>query len=457
MKIQTKTALLFTGITASLMFLLTVLVYFFATRFTYQDFKKRLELRAVMAAKVNLEKDETNVVAFNEIRQQHLQVLTKQQEYIIKTDSLKPINESGTPLQLPQSFYQAVLREGHAFYDRFPTSYAGIYYPDNQGNFIVIASAENEYGIEALRNLRTTFLISLIAGMGIVFTIGLLFSRKTFEPVRRIVAKTKNITAQNLHLRLQEGKGKDEISELARTVNNMLDRLETAFETQNNFVSHASHELSTPLTTVIGEAELALIKKRSPEEYQEAITIILQEAERLRQLTTGLLSLAQSSFGKQRYDNEVIQADELLMEVKAAVERIESTCRLHIHIENMPDDIAHLQLHGNRQMLLQALSNIVMNGCKYSGNQPVEVWLSFPPDAIQLVVVDKGIGIPAKDLPHIFSPFFRASNTANYKGHGIGLPLTATILRQHKATIEVQSIEEQGTQVSIVFPVAQDV
>lgn len=456
MKIQTKTALLFTGITAGLMCLLTVLVYFFATRFTYQDFKKRLELRAVMAAKVNLEKDETNVIVFNEIRQQHLQVLTNQQEYILKTDPVKPINESGTPLHLPQSFYQAILQEGHAYYDRFPTSYAGIYYPDNQGNFIVIASAENEYGIQALRNLRTTFLISLVAGMGIVFTVGLLFSRKTFEPVRRIVAKTKNITAQNLHLRLSEGGGKDEIDELAHTVNNMLDRLETAFETQNNFVSHASHELSTPLTTVIGEAELALIKQRSPQEYQEALHIILQEAERLRQLTTGLLSLAQSSFGTHQHDNEVIQADELLLEVKAAVERIEASCRLQIHLETLPEDETHLRLYGNRQMLLQALSNIVMNGCKYSGNQPVAVYLTFPPQAVQVVVIDKGIGIPAKDLPHIFSPFFRASNTANYKGHGIGLPLTATILRQHNADIDVQSTEGNGTQVKIRFPVVAD-
>ena len=454
MKIQTRTALLFTGLTAGLLFLLTVGVYFFATRFTYQDFRKRLELRAILAAKVTLEKDETSIEVFREIQQRHIERLPNQKEFFIKTDSLKPINETGTSLRLPLSFYQAVLKDGKAYYDHFPTSYAGIYYPDNQGNFIVIASAENEYGIEALRNLRTTFLISLVVGMGIVFTVGVFFSRKTFEPVRRIVAKTKSITAQNLHLRLATGPSKDEIDELAHTVNGMLDRLETAFETQNNFVSHASHELSTPLTTVIGEAELALIKQRSPQEYQEALHIILGEADRLRQLTTGLLSLAQSSFGKHRYDNERIPADDLLMEVKAAVERIEASCRLQIHLENLPDDADRLQLLGNRQMVLQALSNIVMNGCKYSGNQPVQVHLSFPPGAIQITVVDKGIGIPAKDLPHIFSPFFRASNTGSYKGHGIGLPLTATILRQHNATIDVQSAEGQGTQVSVTFPVA---
>lgn len=454
MKIQTKTALLFTGLTAGMMFLLTVLVYFLVQQFTFQDFRKRLQLRAVMAAKVHLEQDETSTAAFSEIRRQHLEVLPDQKEYMLLTDSVTGNVQPNNTLSLPQSFYRSVFTNKDAFYDDGPTTYAGIYYPDNQGNFIVVASARNEYGAQTLQELRTVFLFCMIGGMCTAFTVGLFFSKKTFKPVRDIIFRVKRITAQNLHLRLPENDGRDEINELAHTFNNMLDRLETAFETQNNFISNASHELHTPLTAVLGEAELALSKKRAPEEYEAALRIILQEAERLSQLTAGLLNLAQNSFSTRLQNQELLRIDELLTDVKAALERMEPGCRVQINLDNMPEDATALQVNGNRQLLMLAISNIVRNGCKYSGNQPVVIHLLFPHKKIEVVFTDTGIGIPEKELPQIFDPFFRASNTGKFKGHGIGLPLTATILRQHHATIQVQSAEGAGTRVSISLSVA---
>jgi signal transduction histidine kinase len=455
MKIQTKTAWLFTGLTAGIMFLLVVLVYFLAQRFTFQDFRKRLQLRAVMAAKVNLEQDETSTAVFSEIQRQHLEVLPDQKEYIFLADSVTGDVQLNNELRLPTEFYRAVFTNGEAFYDKGPTTYAGIYYPDNQGNFIVVASAKNEYGTQTLKNLRTVFLVCMFVGMCIAFSVGLFFSRKTFEPVRNIVARIKRITAQNLHLRLPETNRKDEIGELAHTFNNMLDRLETAFETQNNFISHASHELHTPLTTIIGEAELAISRERKPEEYEAALHIILQEAERLSQLTAGLLSLAQTGFSTKLQMQELLRIDELLRDVKTMLERMEPGCRLQIRFDKLPADETWLQLKGDRQLLMLAFSNIVMNGCKYSGNQPVTIHLSLQQKNIKLVFTDQGIGIPEKELPKIFDPFFRASNTGKFKGYGIGLPLVATILRLHHATIQVQSTEGSGTQVILLFPMAE--
>jgi signal transduction histidine kinase len=106
-------------------------------------------------------------------------------------------------------------------------------------------------------------------------------------------------------------------------------------------------------------------------------------------------------------------------------------------------------------MIRLAISNIILNGFKYSANRPVAVALAFPGKEIQITITDEGIGIPAKDLPHVFDPFFRASNTSNFKGHGIGLPLTATILRQHNGSIVVHSTEDVGTQVHITLPIAK--
>lgn len=457
MKIQTKTALLFTILTAGLMLLLSVLVYFSATRFTFQDFKKRLKLRALIAAKVKLEQDESNADIYHELQRRHLDVLPNQKEYFLRVDSVsgKIIHTAGLPV--PEIFYQQARTTGEAIYERGHVCYAAVHYPDNEGEFIVVASAENQYGEEALRNLRTVFLACLLGGMGLVFTVGLFFSRKTFEPVNRLVTQIKSINAQNLHQRLPKADGKDEISELTNTFNLMLDRLETAFETQNNFVSNASHELSTPLTTVIGEAELALSRKRTLPEYEEALKIILQEAERLRQLTSGLLSLAQTSFSTSSQYLERVQVEDLIDEVVSTAYRLEPACKIEFKKDESAMQKNNLYVSVNAQLITLALSNIVMNACKYSGNQPVNIDLSFAKKQAIIQVTDRGIGIPAKDLSKIFVPFFRASNTVGVKGYGIGLPLAATIFRQHEASFQVDSVEGKGTKVTIGIPLDEGV
>ncbi|WP_315813987.1 histidine kinase dimerization/phospho-acceptor domain-containing protein [Paraflavitalea speifideaquila] len=149
-----------------------------------------------------------------------------------------------------------------------------------------------------------------------IFTVGTFLSRSIFAPVREITRRVEDISAHNLHLRLQEGIGKDEITALAQTFNNMLDRLETSFETQNNFVSNASHELRTPLTTIIGEAEIALSKARSEQEYQQSLQVILREAARLQHLTASLLKLAQAGFDGRKQEWGILRMDESLMNVK---------------------------------------------------------------------------------------------------------------------------------------------
>src|SRR5690606_9054919 len=107
------------------------------------------------------------------------------------------------------------------------------------------------------------------------------FSKYLFGPLRSITNQVKEISSENLHLRLDTAYKNDELNDLAKTFNDMLDRIETSFETQNNFISNASHELRTPLTAIIGEADVSLSKLRKPDAYIESIKIILDEAEKL--------------------------------------------------------------------------------------------------------------------------------------------------------------------------------
>lgn len=456
MKIQTKTTLLFTALTAAIFLVLNITVYFFIRSFVNNDFNKRLELRTRLSAKFNFEPGEKATQAFRELQKQYLEILPEEEGFIFRADSLAHQNLLNLPGQLPASFLkQIVTDKGQTvFYENRFRHFAGILYTEKNVDYIVIKSATNKYGSNVMRQLGIIKLGVLIGAIALIYTVGLYFSKKTFKPIRDIINKVKQITEANLHLRLQERTGADEITELTGTFNQMLNRLETAFETQNNFISNASHELRTPLTAITAEADFALSKQRSVEEYQQSLRKIIEQSEKLKELTKGLLSLAQTGFDGKKQLWETIRLDELLFDVKANCDAILPGNQLQVNIAAMPEDEAHTSIQGNYDLLKIAFSNIIINACKYSDNQLVKLQLLFVDKNVVITVTDTGIGIPKDELKNIYDPFFRASNVKGYDGFGIGMPLSKNIIRLHKGTIEVDSAVQEGTQVKISLPLA---
>jgi signal transduction histidine kinase len=294
--------------------------------------------------------------------------------------------------------------------------------------------------------------IGFIVATAIVLLFSLLLSHQLIDPIRRLIRNSKKITATNLHLRLGPREGKDEIAELTRTFNDMLDRLETSFETQNNFLNKAAHELRTPLTAIIGEAELALSRPRDMNEYTRSLSVISREAEQLQHHTSSLLELAQAGYNSKEAFMSEIRLDELLFSVKRLIDFTEPSNQVEINLDALPESENQITIFGNTNLLKLALSNIVQNACKYSVQQKVLVSLSTSKVYCIIKVQDQGIGIPEKELKYIFDPFFRASNTAEFKGYGVGLPLAQKIIRLHRGNLEYSSKEHVGTTVEISLP-----
>ena len=453
MKIQTQTALLFTVLTALLILFISFTTYYLVTRFASNDFLKRLELRVRVAAKLRFEQNKVSTATYHELRRQYLEVLPTEQEYLRTWDSITNTIQPQVPSKLPQSFYrQIIAAEGNTvFIQKDKVHYAGILYHDGSKNYLVIKSAVNEYANRLLSTLFRIKVTSFIVGVILVFTAGIFFSRKTFQPLRQLISKVQDISAHNLHLRLEPKRGKDEMTELAHTFNTMLDRLQTAFETQNNFVSNASHELRTPLTTIMGEADIALKKARTNEEYRQSLQVILNEAVKLDHLTSSLLALAQSGFDGKKQRRTVVRMDELLVEVKHAVDELHPDNKVQLHFGELPPNEQQLSVEGNYHLLKLALTNIVMNACKYSNDRPVQLSLQVEKQKIRIGIVDQGIGIPATELKYVFDPFYRASNTDRFEGHGVGLPLARNIIRLHNGELIIRSEEGKGTAVEIVL------
>ena len=453
MKTQTKIALIFFLILLSTIMVLSASVYFFTTRYSFTDFYKRLEIRGVVTARAELDHEEASQTVLQEVRELHLEKLPEEKEYFFKIEPGHSFDAEAAQLGLPKSFFSTLLATGAATHQMGDIFFAGIRYSGKAGDYLVIVSAANYYSTHHLAYLRNILLIGIVLASAVALFVAFVFSRQVFTPVKEITDKVKEISSQSLHLRLESGRVNDEIGELETTFNNMLDRLETAFETQNNFISNASHELSTPLTTIIGEAEVTLSKSRSEREYVESLTTILSEAERLEKITKSLLFLAQTGFAGKAQKFDKVRVDQLLWDVKSTIDKINPKNKVQINTSLMPESPEQLKIKGNEQLLHLALTNLVSNACKYSHNKPVTVSIGAAADKVIIVIKDTGVGIPDAELKFIYDPFFRASNVTEYEGYGIGLPLARNIVRMHTGELLVVSKINEGTTVQVTFPI----
>ncbi|WP_316803885.1 HAMP domain-containing sensor histidine kinase [Pedobacter nototheniae] len=449
MSIAKKITLLFAILSAIIISLLSGFVWYFSNEFAFEDFYKRLEARVNIAAQIKVYQDENNDM-YAKMRNRYLERLPSEREYIIKTDK-RVKQKLITDIELPEIFYEKIISGKMARYRKENHFYAGKYFESPQQGYIVIISANDPFGFRELKDLQKILFAGFFLSVVLSFVVGWKFSGYMLRPLRNIIKSVKKIKAENLHLRL-DVPGADEMSQLAQTFNNMLNRLETAFETQNNFISNASHELRTPLTIINGEVELALMAKQDTEKQNAALNKIKDEAERLEHILTSLLGLAQSGFNGKNQPWEEVRIDELIWDVVASVNQVHPESKIEIDFNNLPENEEHLNIKVNKNLIKLAITNIVSNACKYSNNMPVSVRVESKLNMISITVTDLGIGIPQNDVQHIFEPFYRASNTNNYKGYGVGLPLSLNIIRLHRGSIAIKSQEMIGTEIKVLLP-----
>jgi signal transduction histidine kinase len=164
------------------------------------------------------------------------------------------------------------------------------------------------------------------------------------------------------------------------------------------------------------------------------------------------LFLAQTGFDGKKQSMDRIRADQIIWDVKETMDRLVPGNKIIIDLALIPDSPEKLKVRGNMQLLHLAISNIVSNAIKYSGNKPVKISIGTGNQHVIIVVKDEGIGIPSSELKYIYDPFFRASNTKQYEGFGIGLPLSRNIIRLHGGVLQVDAEINKGTTVQISLP-----
>jgi signal transduction histidine kinase len=274
-------------------------------------------------------------------------------------------------------------------------------------------------------------------------------------PIKKITQEVKKISSQNFSTRIDTQKPKDELNELAITLNQLLDRLQGSFEMQGRFISNASHELSTPLTSISSQLEITLQNERDNEEYKTVLYSVYDDVRNLTQLTRSLLEIAKASGTAMGLELSLVRIDELLMNLSSEIKRIDPQYIMELHFDNFPEEDNLLLIYGNNDLLYSAIKNIVVNACKYSENHTAHVELSFTTKQLVVIVEDEGIGIKKEEQDLIFQPFYRGTNGVYKQGAGLGLSLAYRIIKLHKGNIEVENKPIKGSIFKISFPIAQ--
>ena len=452
MQIRKRITITYVALSVLSTLLLCVVVFFLFQQNNRYYFLKRLQDRAKIVASIHYQNDPVKARYFLEFRNNGLEEMIEEKDYVLKVTGTDTF-EYNTSLHLPPQFYAGVLKNGSGWEQDGHTYYYAQVFDENGQKYMVVVSARDRRGNTTSMYLTRIMITGGLAFIILAYFLGRFLARRVVNPVSRITAEVKRISASNLHNRvpLADTKDNDEMADLARTFNDMLDRLETSFEIQANFINNASHELKTPITTIIAETEIALLKSREPEEYADALENINRQATRLANLTESLLKLTQTGYDGQKQVQDIARIDELLLDVKSDLDRLYPDNRVNVMLNNIPDDASLLILPSNRPLLELAVGNIISNGVKYSDNEEVFVALTADRDAIKIVITDIGMGIPPEDVPYLYEPFFRGKEASRYTGYGLGLPLAMKIIRMHNGELQIQSEPGTGTVVTIIF------
>lgn len=301
---------------------------------------------------------------------------------------------------------------------------------------------------DTLDNLLTLMLIGLPVVLLAATVGGVFLADLSLRPVDRMTRTASAVGVNQLDRRINHQGPADELGRLAHTLDTMLDRLQTAFETERRFIADASHELRTPLTVVKGHIDVALSRSRTAEEYADTLATIRTENERLIRLVNSLLYLAKLDAAPLQATQETVDLCELLDLVadQMRVLATEKTVTLSCETPPLP------KIAGNTDHLIRLFLNLLENAIKYTPpGGTITLAATHRAGLIHVSIGDTGPGIPAEHLPHLFERFYRVKDGSTH-GTGLGLAIAHSIAREHGGDLSVTSEPGQGSVFTVQLP-----
>ncbi len=455
--VRTRLTLWYAGVLALSLIAFVLLIYYAAAAIFHQRQDESLRSTAQTVASAYVE----------ELEEQHS--LAKAGEVVLAELTfpnyyVEVVDNSGRYLASSRNLSGKVIAIPSLTFEQVRTQNSGVVTVDGLRVAAVPLSSDQNLGFavvaeplsvieDGLRQLRRNFfagvpLVLILASAG-----GYFLARKSLAPIASMNSQTQRISAENLSQRLDVTSPRDELGRLATTINDLLARLESSFNEQQRFIADASHELRTPLAVLRGETEVALAKQRTADEYQQSLSLIQEEAERLSRIVEDLFILARQPIdAPATLMKERVSLNDAVRDCARAAQVLATRKGVRLTTES---NSGSLDLTGDKELITRMLLNLLDNAVKYTpAGGEISLALTRQNGNAEIVVRDTGIGIAEKDRQRVFDRFYRVDKARSRAlgGAGLGLSIVRWIVEVHGGDIRIDSAPGRGSTFTVDLP-----
>jgi signal transduction histidine kinase len=452
MKIRQKLTIQFVLLVSAIALAAFIGIYYIYQSYVSNRFFTRLRSKAITTADLLSENSEIDASLLRKINESNRDLLFK--ENIVVFDSLNhEVYRSKDSLEFTLT-KEMVTRNGVD--KEFQEKDFGIIiinYTSSKKQLLIVAAAVDLFGNDTLSNLRQVMLVLYFILVFAVGVTGWFFAGRALQPISDVISQVNDIYPQDFDKRLKVTNEEDEIGILTITFNQLLNRTEEAFKQQRFFISNVSHELKNPLSKIISQIEVVLLKDREIVDYKKTLSSVLEDIQNLSKLSQTLLELSRLTEDNHSFLFSSLRLDELLWETKDFLKKNNPEYSVAVSFENITDVEEEFSVLGNPYLLKIALFNLLENGCKFSSNQATNVKIRLEQNNIIINFTNISQGIGDNESVLIFQPFYRSNNTATIKGYGIGLSLVEKIAKLHGGSIKLVSNKAECTSFSLSLPI----
>jgi signal transduction histidine kinase len=452
MTLRTRLTLLFSLLCSGILIISFGLIYYFSSSYLQEEYLKRISDKAVTAAVLLLKVDAVDSALLKIIDRSKQDNLHLENITVFDPENKEIYTNNDTVFfRFTTDLFREIRAKEKIAYQEDGFDVVGFTFPQAAGTHIVIAGAVDLQRPHTLRQLRNLLFFLGLGLVAIVTLAGWIYAGRALSPIKKVIRQIEGLSSTDLSKRLDQHHSPDEIGTLITIFNNLLARLESAFTLQKTFVANVSHELKNPLTKITSQLEVITLKERNSEEYLGIIKSVLDDVRELNHLSNSLLDLATLNDDQRSFTMSNVRLDEVIWDAREKALAMNQKFEVEVTIDKMPETETRLIVLGNPYLLRTAFINLIENACKFSPDGRAEIALLWSESDISIRILNRGIGVPKTVIAKVFQPFYRANPTSAVKGYGIGLPLAEKIIAIHKGTLEMESIPNESTVVTVAF------
>ncbi|MBC7586920.1 MAG: HAMP domain-containing histidine kinase [Chitinophagaceae bacterium] len=439
MNLKFRFALLFTSFVAVILIISSIAIYVLYYNFRVQDFYRRVQSEGLGIYQSFMAHKTVNAAA---------PYLSKQNKYALVSQKVIIFDSNYTVLhkdpdtvsiKISKDFFKKAKAQKEYYFQQDQWESVGLYFPETKN--YVYATAFDRYGFKKLQNIKLILLGVLGSSMLLAALLSLFFVNQAFSPLKKLSEQMQRTTELSNAQRVEEGKGNDEIKQIARSYNAMIERLKKAYDYQKSFVNHASHELRTPLASMLSQTEAAFNKNLDDAGYRKVLMSLKEDQQEMIELTNSLLLLSQYEKMTSSNDWNFIRIDEVLYDTIKASKKISPDANITLEFVSIPQE-ENLLIKGNEALLRSAIRNLIKNACQYSSDKIVLILLEASKDKVEITVQNKGKLVVVEEREKLFIPFFRGGNSMEQRGHGLGLAIVQRIMDVHQGKIVYEALTD---------------